>query len=109
MKTNELIPGQSVADTLSLMLLAALALPAAGLAVLSRWATVVSWAVDHSLLVDAAQNPIVVLPASAGAGLDVGRLVFVLIVAASLLGGLWRLWRMLRRARRERLARRGLV
>jgi hypothetical protein len=55
------------------------------------WTRIVAWLVDHGLLAAAAAHPLVPLPGTGGAGLDVPRLavlaaavfVWVLLVADS--------------------------
>ncbi|SDY85973.1 hypothetical protein SAMN05661080_04831 [Modestobacter sp. DSM 44400] len=56
----------------------------AGPAILAfAWTSLVGWLTDHHVLVDAAHDPLVVIPASEGAGLDLPRL---LLLGALVLG-----------------------
>lgn len=85
-------------DLVLLLLIATIAGP--GLAVLA-WTSIVGWLVDHQVLVDAAARPLLVLPASDGAGLDLPRL---LLLAALVLGALALLGSVFTRAIRSRRA-----
>lgn len=49
-------------------------LAAGGVIAAKSWETATTWLLEHQLIVPAADDPTVVLPRAAGAGLDVARL-----------------------------------
>lgn len=83
-------------DVLVLLLIGVTVGP--GLLVLA-WAEVVDWLIAHQVLVPASRQPLLVLPASGDAGLDLPRL---LLLAAVLLVVLAVLGHQLRRVLRRR-------
>ena len=85
-------------DLLVLLLLGTVAGPAI-LAV--AWTSIVDWLLEVHVLVDTVQRPLLVLPASGGAGLDLPRL---LLLAAFVLGVFALLGSVLTRAVRSRRA-----
>ena len=52
------------------------------------WTSLVGWLVDHQVLLAAARDPLLVIPASDGAGLDLPRLLLLGAVVLGLLAGL---------------------
>ncbi|GAA4759027.1 hypothetical protein GCM10023328_47980 [Modestobacter marinus] len=52
------------------------------------WTSLVGWLVDHQVLLAAARDPLVVVPASDGAGLDLPRLLLLGALLLSLLAAL---------------------
>lgn len=54
----------------------------------SAWTSLVGWLVKHQVLLDAARDPLVVIPASAGTGLDLPRLLLLGAVVSGLLAAL---------------------
>lgn len=65
------------------------------------WTSLVGWLIAHHVLVDAAADPLVVIPASEGAGLDLPRL---LLLGAVVLGMLAFLGSVIVRLIRNRTA-----
>ena len=52
------------------------------------WTSLVGWLVDHQVLLAAARDPLLVIPGSNGAGLDLPRLLLLGAVVLGLLAGL---------------------
>jgi hypothetical protein len=65
------------------------------------WTSLMGWLVDHQVLLEAAADPLMVIPASEGAGLDLPRL---LLLGAVVLGLLAFLGSLLVRLVRSRTA-----
>lgn len=70
-------------DLFLLTMVGFLSLGGVAAAAAAGWANTVSWLLAHQVLVTAAQHPLLTVPASGGAGLDVPRLA--LAVAVTLL------------------------
>ncbi|MCO7219517.1 hypothetical protein [Klenkia sp. PcliD-1-E] len=86
-------------DSLILLVLACFAGPA----VLAYfWKQALAWLLDHQVLLPAASNPLVALPASDGAGPDLPRLLLVGAIALGLLAYLGHRMRGAIQARRQR-------
>lgn len=86
--------GQFDDDTTTMIILGILfgpAVLAAGLGVVaSKIPTVASWLTDHHVLVAASDNPILVIPETGGAGLDLSRILP--ITALLLIALVWTAW-----------------
>jgi len=77
-------------DILVMILGGALLLGSAGTVTALAWSKILTWCLEQQVLLPAAANPLLVLPASEGAGVDLPRaavaaavLLGVLVVAAS--------------------------
>ncbi len=70
-------------DLFLLTMVGFLTLGGVAAAAVTGWADTVSWLLAHQVLVPAAEHPLLTVPGSVGAGLDVPRLA--LAVAAALL------------------------
>lgn len=75
-------------DPDDLMVLLLLGLLIGPTIVVFAWTSLVGWLVDHQVLLEAARNPLVVIPASDGAGLDLPRLLLLAAVVLGLLAAL---------------------
>lgn len=75
-------------DPDDLMVLLLLGLLAGPTIVVLAWQSLVGWLVDHQVLLAAARDPLVVIPASDGAGLDLPRLLLLGAVVLGLLAAL---------------------
>jgi len=53
--------------------------------VVFAWTSLVGWLVDHQVLLEAVADPLVVIPASDGAGLDLPRLLLLTAVVLGVL------------------------
>lgn len=71
-------------ESLAVILLAVLGVAVAGPAFF--WDKVVTWLVAHRVLASSAADPVVVLPAAGGAGLDGRRMVIVVAVVLLAVG-----------------------
>ena len=74
-------------DLFMLLLLGVFSLGAAGTAAAVLWGRVLAWLLAHQVLVAEARHPLVALPYSQGAGLDVPRLALALAGALLLTVG----------------------
>jgi hypothetical protein len=84
MGTPQAWPGTgTTADDLMILLFGAVLAGPAALAF--AWSSVVGWLVDHHVLVDAAVDPLLTIPASSGAGLDPPRLLLLSAAVLALL------------------------
>ena len=70
------------------------------------WLKGVEWLIEHKILIAASADPLLVLPASAGAGLDLPRIAIAggVLLGAVVLGVSAALRAISRRRRREHLA-----
>lgn len=86
--------GQFDEDTTTMIILGILfgpALLAAGLGVIaSKVPAVAAWLTDHHVLVPPADNPILVLPETGGAGLDLARILPIVVLL--LIALIWSVW-----------------
>lgn len=67
-------------DTMTLLLIAAIGLAVIGPAL--AWQQITGWLVDHGVLVDSQTDPVIVVPASGGAGLDISRVTIIIALLA---------------------------
>jgi hypothetical protein len=86
-------------DALILLVLAYLAGPAL---LAYFWKQALAWLLDHQVLIPAASNPLVALPASNGAGLDLPRLLLAGAIALGLIAFLGHRVRRAVQVRRQR-------
>lgn len=87
-------------DMVVVVILVAAASPVLLSILLGRWLELIDWLVAHHVLASAATDPILVVPRTDGAGLDLARICIVTaIVALVVVAGVWS--RQLRRARAE--------
>jgi len=89
----------SDSDLLVMILLGGLLVGGAGTAAVVLWHTVVAWCLGHGFLVSAGESPLLRVPNTGGAGLDLARLA---IVAALVLVALALAAHTARRALRSR-------
>ena len=75
-------------DPDDLMVLLFLGLLAGPTILVLAWRSLVGWLVDHQILLAATRHPLVVIPASDGAGLDFPRLLLLAAVVLVLLAAL---------------------
>lgn len=75
--------GRTDPDDLIILLFAGM-LTGPGILLLA-WTSLVGWLVDHQVLLEAARDPLVVIPGSEGAGLDLPRLLLIGAVVLGLL------------------------
>lgn len=88
--SNNSSHSSSDADILVMLLGGALLLGTVGTITALAWSKVITWCLEHQVLLPAAANPLLVLPASEGAGVDLPRaavaaavLIGVLVASAS--------------------------
>lgn len=77
--------GSSDGNVLVMILAAALLLGSAGTVLTVAWSKVLTWCLRQQVLLPAAANPLLVLPHSGGAGLDLPRLAVASAVLAGVL------------------------
>lgn len=75
-------------DPDDLMVLLFLGMLAGPTIVVLAWKSLVGWLVDHQILLAATRDPLVVIPASEGAGLDLPRLLLLGALVLGLLAAL---------------------
>jgi hypothetical protein len=72
-------------DILVMLLGGALLLGSAGTVTALAWSKVLAWCLAHQVLLPAAANPLLVLPASEGAGVDLPRMAVAAAVLLAVL------------------------
>lgn len=79
--TNSAGPGSGHTSTDDLFVLSVVGVLAlGGLSVAAGWHAVVAWLTTHGVLVPAQRRPLIGVPGTAGAGLDLARLALVAAV-----------------------------
>lgn len=89
-------------DLAALVIVGVFAAPAIGAIVLSKWHAVIDWLIGHHLLVPASGAPLVTIPRSDGAGLDLPHIILATCTLVAILSVINLL---VRRGRRHRQAR----
>ena len=85
--TSPAASGRNTDDDLVLLILGAVGLGSAGTMAVAGWTKTVAWLLAHQVLVTVGAHPLLIVPQTAGAGLDLPRLalgtaaVLLLIVA----------------------------
>lgn len=77
-------------DILTMLAVGMLLLGSAGTWAVLAWSKVLTWGLEHQVLLPAAEGPLVAIPGSDGAGLDVQRIAVaaaVLLVVLAITGG----------------------
>lgn len=77
-------------DVLTMLAVGMLLLGSAGTGVALAWSKILTWSLEQQVLLPAAADPMVVIPGSDGAGLDVPRIAVaaaVLLVVLAVAGG----------------------
>ena len=75
-------------DLFLLLIVGMLSLGAIGGLLTTMWSRALAWLLEHQVVVPALQHPLVALPGSAGAGLDLPRLALAAAAALLLLAAL---------------------
>lgn len=91
---NNLPSRTSDDDLFTLLIIGVLGLGAVGGVLAATWGRALVWLLEHQVVVAASQHPMLVLPRSAGAGVDLPRLALALaaalLLAAAVVGAVRR-------------------